>query len=283
MPEGHTIHRLAQDIGRDLAGAKVGVSSPQGRFEGATAVDGAVLRGTSAIGKHLFLHFEAGTVHVHLGLFGKFRREKSPPPEPRGALRMRLVGAERTWDLRGPTACEILDDAGLERLRARLGDDPLAHGADPEAAWSKVSRTRRSLGAILLDQSVFAGLGNVYRAEILFLLRLHPETPGLALDRATFDALWDLSKRLLARGVREKRIVTRDAPKGVRLRRHEALHVYKKSRCDACGSAIRKLMSAARAIYVCERCQPPPRAPAAPTLTPPAGRPPRRNGPSGPP
>lgn len=258
MPEGHTIHRLVRDIGRDLVGAPVDVSSPQGRFEGAATVSGSVLDRASAIGKHLFLHFAAGTVHIHLGLFGKFRREKTPPPEPRGALRMRLVGAERTWDLRGPTACELIDDEAFAKLRARLGDDPLAADADPEAAWAKVRKTRRALGAVLLDQRVFSGIGNVYRAEILFLLGLHPETPALSLDRAAFDALWELSKRLLARGVKEKRIVTRDAPKGVRLRRHEALHVYKKTRCGACGGAIRKLTIAARAIYTCETCQPRP-------------------------
>ena len=256
MPEGHTIHRLAQDIARDLVGAPVRVSSPQGRFEGAESLSGSVLVETSAVGKHLFLRFDAGTVHVHLGLFGKFRREKSPPPEPRGALRMRLEGQTRTWDLRGPTACEVLDPGAITKLTARLGADPLAADADPKAAWKKVHASKRTLGAILLDQSVFSGIGNVYRAEILFLLGLHPETEARTLSKPTFDRLWELTRKLLARGVKEKRIVTRDAPKGVRLGRREALYVYKRSACTVCDSAVQKLTSAARTLYYCPRCQP---------------------------
>lgn len=258
MPEGHTIHRLAADIARDLVSSPVRVSSPQGRFEGADRVSGAILVRTSAVGKHLFLHFESGTVHVHLGLFGKFRREKSPPPEPRGALRMRMEGASHTWDLRGPTACDIVDDGEIAALLARLGADPLSADADPKRAWKKVRASKRSIGALLLDQSVFSGIGNVYRAEILFLLGLHPEVEARTLPKRQFDRLWALMQTLLARGVREKRIVTRDAPPKKRLSRRDALYVYKRSACAVCAAPVHKLVSAARPLYFCPRCQPAP-------------------------
>jgi endonuclease VIII len=257
MPEGHTIHRLAHDLTRDLVGQRLNVTSPQGRFD-PERITATVLREASAHGKHLFLRFERATVHVHLGLFGKFRRSKNPAPEARGALRMRLEGAAFTWDLRGPTACETLSPKALRALRGRLGADPLATDADPSPAWVKTHATRRSIGAVLLDQSVFAGIGNVYRAELLFLLGIHPDTPSNTLERAAFDRLWELSKTLLARGVKENRIVTRDGPKGVRLGRRDALHVYKRTSCLVCGGRVAKLLVAARTLYACETCQPRP-------------------------
>ena len=82
MPEGHTIHRLAIDHRRDLVGQKLVVSSPQGRFaDGAALVDGMALRAIDPVGKHLFYRFggtkaaTSTTIHVHLGLFGKFVRQ----------------------------------------------------------------------------------------------------------------------------------------------------------------------------------------------------------------
>jgi endonuclease-8 len=112
VPEGHTLHRLARLHQRRYAGSPVAVSSPQGRFaDAATTVDGHVLRHATAWGKHLFHHYVGGaTVHVHLGLYGKFTEWTSSAddgmPEPVGAVRMRMVGAEYGTDLRGPTVCE---------------------------------------------------------------------------------------------------------------------------------------------------------------------------------
>ncbi|MCX6481067.1 MAG: Fpg/Nei family DNA glycosylase, partial [Mycobacterium sp.] len=81
MPEGHTLHRLARLHQRRFAGAPVRVSSPQGRFTDAAALDGQVLKKASAWGKHLFHHYETGAiVHIHLGLYGTFRESRTPMP-----------------------------------------------------------------------------------------------------------------------------------------------------------------------------------------------------------
>lgn len=259
MPEGHTIHRLAIDLEKDLVGHALETSSPQGRFEEAARFDGAVLTATEAIGKHLLLRFRgAGVVHIHLGLFGRFYRRRNPALPPRDTTRLRLVGPAHTWDLVGPTACERLTPAALRALKARLGADPLAKGADPEAAWETLRRTRRTIGAALLDQRIFAGIGNVYRAEILHLVRLHPETPSAEIDRATFDALWAQARALLAVGVKERRIVTVAHEGKKRLRRSEALHVYGRPTCRTCEGPVSRLVSANRALYACEACQPRP-------------------------
>jgi endonuclease VIII len=99
MPEGHTIHRIARDHTPLIVGHPVRVSSPQGRFEAdAARVDGATLERIEPYGKHLFYRWSTGEVgHVHLGLFGKFRVQRTDEsPEPIGQVRMRLqVAAQR--------------------------------------------------------------------------------------------------------------------------------------------------------------------------------------------
>ena len=257
MPEGHTIHRLARDLARDLGGHALSVSSPQGRFADAAALDQTGLLRTEAIGKHLLLHFRARrVVHIHLGLFGRCYRRKNPAPEPRSTTRLRLVGPAYTWDLVGPTCCELLGPAPLTKLRKRLGVDPLAKKPNVELAWQRVSQTKRAIGAVLLDQSVFAGIGNVYRAELLFLTQLHPERRACDVGRVAFDELWSRAKSLLALGVEERRIVTVPHATSKRLKRVEALYVYKRRICRLCNGPIAKLVCGGRPIYACERCQP---------------------------
>jgi endonuclease VIII len=158
MPEGHTLHRLARTHRRRYAGKAVAVSSPQGRFAtSAEIVDGRVLERTEAHGKHLFHHYGPDlVVHVHLGLYGAFSDEPLPVAEPRGQVRMRMVGRTHYADLRGPTACELITDAEAAAVHARLGEDPLRRDADPERAWARISRSRAPLATLLMDQSVIA-------------------------------------------------------------------------------------------------------------------------------
>ena len=264
MPEGHTIHRLARDHAKWLAGQELRVTSPQGRFEaGAAALDGRRMLRTEAHGKHLFYVFDGDDedlwVHIHLGLFGKFKMFRAPAPEPRPTVRMRLASSDRVVQLTGPTACEVLTRADIERLRDRLGEDPLRADADPERVWSRLQRTRRSIGAVLLDQSVIAGIGNVYRAELLFLIGVWPEVPARDLPRAAFDDLWARTVRLLELGVKTNRIITTDpaefgkAPS--KLNRGERLWVYKRKTCRRCDTPIKMFESAARKMYACPICQ----------------------------
>ena len=176
MPEGHTLHRLAALHRRRFVGRPVGVSSPQGRFvTDAELVDGRVLESAEAHGKHLFHHYGPNlVVHVHLGLYGKFSDARLPAEEPRGQVRMRMVGEMHYADLRGPTACELITDDEADAIHARLGADPLRSDADPDRAWARISRSRAPLATLLMDQKVIAGVGNVYRAEALFRHGLDP-------------------------------------------------------------------------------------------------------------
>jgi endonuclease VIII len=191
MPEGHTLHRLAGLHRRRYVGHPVAVSSPQGRFStSAELIDGRVLESTEAHGKHLFHDYGPDlVVHVHLGLYGRFSDERLPAEAPRGQVRMRIVGRTHYADLRGPTACELITGAEADVIRARLGEDPLRPDADPDRAWARISRSRAPLATLLMDQSVIAGIGNVYRAEVLFRHGLDPQLPGRALRREQWDAI----------------------------------------------------------------------------------------------
>ena len=258
MPEGHTIHRLALDHTRDFKGRTLRVSSPQGRFETAALLDGTRFLRAEAHGKHLF-HRYAGSrvVHVHLGLFGKFRRHLGREPAPRDSVRMRLVREEPllALDLTGPTACELLTRGEERALRARLGEDPLRDDADPERVWEKLRKRKGPLGVLLMDQAVIAGVGNVYRAEALFVHRLHPLMPSNALTRAQFDALWAWLAAALKNGVRDRAIVTREGGKPHRGTRAERVHIYKVNECPACRGPVRRWDLSGRWAYACERCQ----------------------------
>ncbi|MEM6331136.1 MAG: Fpg/Nei family DNA glycosylase, partial [Planctomycetota bacterium] len=191
-------------------------------------------------------------------------RHKSPPPEPRGQVRLRLVGKERAVDLNGPNCCELITPAEWDAVRERLGEDPLRADHDPDAAWRRISRSRAAIGTLLLNQSVIAGVGNIYRSEVLFLLGIHPETPGKLLSRDAFDALWAKTVELLKIGVKHNRIIIAD-PADVgrprsRMKRDERLLIYKKPECTACGESIEAWELGARRVFACPACQPLPEA-----------------------
>ena len=261
MPEGHTIHRIARDHRKWFVGQELGICSPQGRFKReAKRLDGAKLLDVTAHGKHLFYHWpRKRIIHIHLGLYGKFRVHKNPAPEPRGAVRLRMIGMERSFDLNGPNRCELINSDDYRAVRERLGQDPLADDASFDSLWKRLSRSRAAIGTLLLNQSVIAGVGNVYRAEILFLLGIHPETPAKNLDREQVHSLWELTVRLLRQGVKYNRIITVDRETHSKplskLKSSERLYVYKKSVCPMCNNRIRQWELGNRKMYACLKCQ----------------------------
>jgi endonuclease-8 len=263
VPEGHTVHRLARRHTTLLRDEDVHVLSPQGRFAAdATLVDGQRFRRAEAYGKHLFHDYGNGlSVHVHLGIYGEFH-ERESLVEPKPTTRMRLVAPGVVLDLIGPTACEVVDGDGRAAIVARVGPDPLRRDADPERAWARLSKRKGPIGPALLDQTIFAGVGNVFRAEALFVHGIHPETPIPSITRAQFDALWATLTAMLKTGVKEGRIMTVDADEfGLRRRdldRDNGRYVYRQEACLRCGHPVRRWDMAGRWSYACEGCQPRP-------------------------
>lgn len=260
MPEGHTLHRAARDQRPLLVGHEVAVSSPQGRFEaGAKVLTGRQCLAVEAWGKHLLYKFEGElTLHIHLGLFGRFRRQRQPAAEPRGAVRVRLEGPTHAIDVNGPTACEVLAPQEVDALCARLGADPLRADADSMRAYARISRSRSALGLLLMDQSVIAGIGNIYRTEILWRQRLHPLQPGNSLSVEAFRILWADACALLALGVERNAIVTVPHALPARSRYRERVNIFGKEHCPTCAGPIQRFLLATRKVYACEQCQPPP-------------------------
>ncbi|WP_217145459.1 Fpg/Nei family DNA glycosylase [Streptomyces sp. AC627_RSS907] len=267
MPEGHTIHRLAEDYATAFAGTPVRVTSPQGKFsDAADLLTGSRLTRTEAHGKHLFLGFRpAEWVHIHLGLFGKVTFGQTPAPPPTDTVRLRLADDTAYVDLRGPTTCALITDAEKQAIHDRLGPDPLRPDADPRAAYRRVSRSRTTVAALLMDQKVIAGVGNVYRAEVLFRHGIDPYRPGRDITPAEWDAIWRDLAELMREGVRNNRIDTvrpEHTPEAMgrppRVDDHGGeVYVYRRAGlpCHLCGDAVRTADLAARNLFWCPTCQ----------------------------
>jgi endonuclease-8 len=263
MPEGHTIHRLARLHQTRFGKAPVVVTSPQGRFaDAAEAVSGRVLLKAEAYGKHLFHHYEGGAVvHVHLGLYGSFTERPVPMPDPVGQVRMRMIGAEYGTDLRGPTACEVIHQVEVDDIFARLGPDPLRRAPDPSRAWARITKSRRPIGALLMDQAVIAGVGNVYRSELLYRHLIDPYRPGTGVGEAEFGAAWTDLVALMKVGVSRGKIITvrRKDDKGAPSYRpgRPRSYVYRRAGepCRVCGTAIRTEVMEGRNLFWCPTCQ----------------------------
>lgn len=323
MPEGHTVHRLAAAFESAFGGQQVRTSSPQGRFSEAAQLDGRVLLGAEAVGKHLFLPFAPSAdvdreapvvrhVHIHLGLYGSWTFAGDPgfadahaigAPRlrmgeqeeelddggtaewrrivPRPTVRLRIAGACGLADLTGPTACEILDADGRQTVLDRLGPDPLR--PDPDGRGRRrfveaVRRSRTSIGALLMNQKIVAGIGNIYRAELLFRARLDPFVPGRDLSTGLLDQMWEDLVALMTYGARTGRIVTTqpghreieariiERSRGTRqngdedpdvVPREESFYVYHRQTLPSrlCGTAVRSADLSARTVFWCPRCQ----------------------------
>ena len=270
MPEGHVTHRLARGLMDAFGGRPVRVASPQGRFaDEAALLDGTVLEDAQAHGMHLFLDFGTDRiVHVHLGLIGKLWLFEGEPtsPAPLGNVRLRLAGGPWTAELRGPQQCRLITDDTRADVISALGADPLRPEADPERAWVRIHRSQRPIGALLMDQAVTAGVGNIFRAEVLYRHGIDPHRPGRLLERASWEAIWADLVELMAYALEVGRIdtvVEEHSPESMgrppRIDRHGGeVYVYRRGGlpCHACGTEVRTESMEARNLYWCPTCQP---------------------------
>ncbi|MBO0978957.1 Fpg/Nei family DNA glycosylase [Microbacterium sp. SD291] len=186
------------------------------------------------------------------------------PPPVVGQVRLRLMTDITAADLRGPTACVLQTPEEMLATVAKLGPDPLVGDpAENEERFVRAVRKRQTVIALLLmDQAVVSGIGNVYRAEMLFRARLNPHTPGRDVPEEIVRALWHDWVRLLAVGVETGQMMTMDdlSPDGYRAAmasRDDRHWVYHRAGlpCRVCGTEIALEEIGARKLYWCPRCQ----------------------------
>ena len=269
MPEGHKTHRIAIDQTEWIGGQTLRITSPQGRFRGdARKVTGRTLDRVEAIGKHLFYHFRPRPsdsdatgdrlVHVHLGRYGAYRIEPLPPPKPVGQIRMRIVASAMTIDLRGPTRCRVVGAVERQSIADRLGPDPLAGGRKRDV-YSAIEASPKPIAALLLDQSVVAGVGNIFRAEMLFEAGIDPRVSGQQLGRERFDRLWKILVKQMRTGLKYGKIVTvtrREAGRPLEeVNGRDRFRIYGQTHCPRCNAVIERADIASRTMYWCPRCQ----------------------------
>lgn len=263
MPEGNEIHRWARIHREVFVGKTICVETPNGRFADAPLLSGRKLKAVMARGKHLGYDFGPDLkLHVHLGRFGDFVEGKMPFPEAKGALRMRWSTKTDWLELRGPTDCSVYTDQQWKALERRLGADPLVPDSDPTAAFVYVRKANLAIGALLMEQTVFAGIGNIYRAELLYRAKQNPFTAGEDTPEKTLKAMWRDAVKLMPDGMVDRRIVTtragdRPHPAG-NAKDDETHYVYRRhgQPCFVCGNTIRRVELAGRTLYWCPTCQP---------------------------
>jgi len=134
------------------------------------------------------------------------------PPPVVGQVRLRLLTESTCADLRGPTACQLQTADEMLATVAALGPDPLVDDITEgeERFVAAVRRKPTPIGQLLMDQKVVSGIGNVYRAEMLFRANLNPHTPGRDVPEETLRLLWQDWVRLLAIGVETGQMMTMD-------------------------------------------------------------------------
>ncbi|HEY9306552.1 MAG TPA: DNA-formamidopyrimidine glycosylase family protein [Microbacterium sp.] len=186
------------------------------------------------------------------------------PPPVVGQVRLRLLTDVTCADLRGPTACELQSADEVAATIAKLGPDPLVDDVTEgeERFTSVVRRKPTSIGLLLMDQSVVSGIGNVYRAELLFRARQNPHTPGRDVPEEVVRGIWRDWVRLLAIGVETGQMMTMDDldPDDYRkamASRDDRHWVYHRAGlpCRVCGTAILVEEVATRKLYWCPSCQ----------------------------
>jgi endonuclease-8 len=263
MPEGDTIHQIARSLRATLrTGPITGFEAPA--IRGSHPAPGESIDRIEARGKHVLIRFDGGsTLHTHLRMDGSWRiQHAGGGPHPRngppgrGAI-ARIDTAEAAAVCANTPTVELLDDGGLKRhpVLSQLGPDLCLADPDLDAAARRFDAfvdPRTEIGVALLDQRVAAGIGNVYRSEVLWACRVDPFTPLRGVDPGTRRQLLATASDLLRTNL-ERGGSRRTVPQG--------LAVYDRGGrpCPRCGAAIRskRLGDLARTAWWCPICQTP--------------------------
>jgi endonuclease-8 len=251
VAEGDTIRRAAARIGGALGGEQVSVvaPNPRGRAAGVERLDGHTLDRVDARGKHLLLHFGDLILHSHLGMSGSWQvyRRGDVWRKQAGAAWVVLKGEQgEAVQFGGPTL-RVLAAAALHRdpVLSRLGPDILDEDFDPAVTVRSLrTNPHRGLGDALLDQTLVAGIGNIFKSEACFAARLDPWQPITALSDDQLTRAIETARALMQSAVEHGR------PSPV---------VYRRAGqpCPVCATPIRShgQGDTNRSTYWCPVCQ----------------------------
>lgn len=243
------------------ANGRMGQTNQRGTDLEAPILDDAGENSLSSIGAP-----RRARVHVRMSEQTKGLADEGAewPPPIVGQVRLRLMTDITAADLRGPTACVLQTPDEMLASVAKLGPDPLV--GDPveneERFVAAVRKKGTAIALLLMDQSVVSGIGNVYRAEMLYRARLNPHTPGKSVPEEIVRELWRDWVRLLAIGVETGQMMTMDDLSPAEYRaamasRDDRHWVYHRAGlpCRVCGTEIVLEELGARKLYWCPRCQ----------------------------
>ena len=280
MPEGDTIFRAARAMHAALAGQEVT------RFETAyahldrvdvnTPIAGRTIEGVESVGKHHLIRFSGDLVlRTHMRMHGSWHLYRPGEQWWRGPSQMRVRIDTASWvavAFNVPVAEFVTrKELATTDAVAKLGPDLLGKEFDRDEAMRRlVATAQQPIALSLLDQRVVAGIGNVYKSEVLFLSGVNPYTPTTAVARDTLERMLDVARELLQANVRDgtsEQIQTfRNLRRTSRsLDPSQNLWVYGRARkpCRRCGTPIemKKMGVEARSTYWCSQCQPAASAP----------------------
>jgi formamidopyrimidine-DNA glycosylase len=257
LPEVETVRRtLAPAIGRRVAGVWISglplrLRRPVDRAALVRAAVGARLADVRRLGKYLLLDFEDRdeSILVHLGMSGRLRVvARDEPRAPHTHVVLDLEGPDqlRFSDPRRFGMVEVAPAGAASRRHpalTSLGVDPIAETVDVAAFHASAARSRQSLKALLLDQTLLAGVGNIYASEALWRARIKPTRRGVKLTRSDAGAL---ARAVLAslRAALDKGGTSLKDRAGERCLRR------------GCAGRIRRTVQQGRATFHCPVCQP---------------------------
>ncbi|HEY1625094.1 MAG TPA: DNA-formamidopyrimidine glycosylase family protein [Streptosporangiaceae bacterium] len=254
MPEGDTVWYTARRLDEALANRTLTRTDFRVPRLATSTLAGQLVTEVVPRGKHLLARTSDGlTVHTHLRMDGSWRVTPAAQRVPDNH-RIRLILANGEWQATGYQlgVVELLRTSAEDQVTGHLGPDLLGPDWDADEAVRRLTEDKdRPIGEALLDQRNLAGIGNVYKSEVLFMRRVSPWTP--AGDVHQLDALVEQARTLLdANKDRVRRTTTRSTRPG------EESWVYgRRGRgCRRCGTAIRARGQQDRITYWCPRCQP---------------------------
>eukprot|EP00746_Dinoflagellata_sp_MGD_P033935 gnl/MRDRNA2_/MRDRNA2_181034_c0_seq1.p1 gnl/MRDRNA2_/MRDRNA2_181034_c0~~gnl/MRDRNA2_/MRDRNA2_181034_c0_seq1.p1 ORF type:complete len:813 (-),score=176.76 gnl/MRDRNA2_/MRDRNA2_181034_c0_seq1:356-2527(-) len=202
------------------------------------------------------------------GGFALFVQSSDPGPRSTSRLKVECIETGVVGYMSG-IRCNLLEPDAAVKTKAGIGPDPLRRDANPEKVWRYIESSHRAIGLVMMDQSIMSGVGNVYRAEILHRLRVHPLRPANTLSRHDFEALWNDCVLLLQLGARLGNIITvldsewssaQQAQKARMTSKKDMLKrrwVYFRESCLECGEKVSCFALGSRICFACETCQPP--------------------------